>query len=214
MGRFAESDPEPRVLLYDLERLPGRLPERDIWEPRDMRYVNYIHPDRWIAKPRIVCGSWMFYGERGAHFVAAWHHPDADRHVAAVFAELFAQADVTVGFNSRQADAKWLRQQWAKDGIDAPPKRPDIDLYVVARQAFALEAKSLDYLCRYLGIPSKQGRYNAEEARAALAGDEAMRRKLERYSRADSRIMAPVLDRCRPYLPGPTARLMARVPIR
>lgn len=70
------------------------------------------------------------------------------------------------------------------------------------RTAFALESKSLAYLCGFLGLPGKQGHYDAVEAAAAAAEDGPERRRLVRYSKADSVIMAAVLDRLRPYIKG------------
>ena len=59
----------PRVLLFDLERLPGRY-EADIWEPRDLKRIDYLHPDRWAEHPALLCGSWLWYGNARPGFVA------------------------------------------------------------------------------------------------------------------------------------------------
>lgn len=192
---------EPSVLLFDLERLPGEF-TRDIWEPRDLARLNYLHPDNWTVKPRTLCASWKWYGERGTGFVAAWDNPGDPHHVASTLARLLDRAQVAVTFNGRKADLKWLRQDWAQGEIDPPTPYKDVDLYITARTAFALESRSLRYLCDFLGVPNKQGHYDAAEAKAAAAGDEKARRRLERYSRADSRIMEPVLDKLRPYVRG------------
>ena len=190
----------PRVLLFDLERLPGRF-SRDIWEPRDLQRLNYLHPDQWDEKPSTLCGSWLWYGEKRPGFVGAWESDDP-WHVARTYRELMNEADVVVTFNGRRADLKWLRTDWAAAQIPIPRPFKDIDLFIVARQAFSLEAKSLRYLCDFLGVPSKDGAYNAAEAKAAAAADGPERRRLVRYSKGDSLIMRPVLDRLRPYVRG------------
>lgn len=191
----------PRVLLLDLERLPGEF-TRDIWEPRDLKYLNYLHPDKWTVMPRTLCGSWLWYGEKRPGFVGAWENPDDPWHVARTFRELLNEADVAVGFNSRRADLPWLRKDWAEAQIPVPRPFKDIDLYRVAASALHLESKSLRHLCDFLGIPNKQGHYDAAEAKRAAAADGPERRRLIRYSKADSVIMAPVLDRLRPYVRG------------
>lgn len=191
----------PKVLLLDLERLPGRF-SRDIWEPRDLQRLNYLHPDHWDEKPSTLCGSWLWYGQRRPGFVAAWEQPDDPWHVARTFRDLLHEADVVVTFNGRRADLKWLRTDWAAAQIPIPRPFKDVDLFLVARSAFSLEAKSLAYLCEFLGLPGKQGRYNADEAKAAALADGPERRRLVRYSKADSLIMRPVLDRLRPYVRG------------
>lgn len=198
---IAQASRPPKILLLDLERLPGSY-TADIWEPRDLRRVNYLHPDRWSVKPSTLCGSWLWYGSKRPGFVAAWEQPDDPYHVARTYRELLSSADVAVTFNGRMADLRWLRQDWAQGRIPTPRPFKDIDLYLVARTAFALESKSLAYLCDFLGLPGKRGRYNADEAKAAAVADGPERRRLVRYSKADSVIMAPVLDRLRPFIRG------------
>lgn len=195
----AKSAKSPRILLFDLERLPGEY-TADIWQPADLRRVNYLHPDRWSRKPTTLMASWMWYGERSAHVVAAWEAPDDPWHVARVMREQIHNADCLVTFNGRRADLKWLRQDWAQGQIVPPRPCKDIDLFVAARTAFALESRSLAYLCQFLGLPGKAGKYDAAEAKAAALADGPERRRLVRYSKQDSVAMGPVLDRMRPFL--------------
>lgn len=200
----------PRVLLFDLERLPGEVVFPVTWEPRDFKYVNYVNPmtepnesrPYFAKKASTLCGSWLWYGEKRPGFVAAWDNPADPWHVARTFRELLSEADVVVTFNGRRADLKWLRTDWAAAQIPTPRPFKDIDLFLVARSAFSLEARSLAYLCQFLGLPGKSGKYDAAEAKAAAAGDGPERRRLVRYSKADSVIMRPVLDRLRPYVRG------------
>ena len=191
----------PRILLLDLERLPGEV-ELDVWEPRDFARINYVHPDRWRVRPRTLCASWLWYGERRPGFVAAWENPDDEYHVARTMRDLLHEADLAVTFNGRRADLKWLRTDWAAGQIPLPRPFKDIDLFLVARQAFSLESRSLRYLCEFLGVPNKAGHYDAGEAKAAAAGDVKAQKRLRSYSRQDSLIMAPVLDALRPHVRG------------
>lgn len=190
----------PRILTLDLERLPGRY-TRDIWEGRDLARVNYLHPDRWDELPSTLCASWKWHGDKRVHFVGAWEDDDP-HHVARVMWQQLEAADVAVTFNGRRADLKWLRQDWAVAGLGLPTPWRDVDLFLVARREFAFESKSLRHLCERLGLPNKQGHYDADEARAAMAGDGPERRRLVRYSRQDSRITEAVFDRLRGYVRG------------
>lgn len=190
----------PRVLTLDLERLPGRF-TRDIWEGRDLARVNYLHPDRWDELPSTLCASWKWHGQRAVGFVAAWEDPDPF-HVARTMWQVIDEADVVVTYNGRRADLKWLRQDWAQADLPATTPYRDVDLFLVARREFAFESKSLAHLCQRLGLPGKHGRYNADEARAAAAGDGPERRRLVRYNKQDSRITESVFDRLRPYVRG------------
>jgi len=192
---------EARILSLDLERLPGEV-TLDVWEPRDFRRVNYVHPERWSIYPRTLCASGQWYGQKGTLFVAAWEQPDDPWHVARTVWQWLDEADLAVGFNHKAADLKWLRTDWLQAGLPMPSPWRDVDLYLIARQAFAFESKSLQHLCTRLDLPVKAGKYNATEAKAALLDDGPERRRLVRYSRQDARLNFAVFDRLKPYLTG------------
>lgn len=191
----------PRILVLDLERLPGRV-ELEVWHPRDFKRVNYVAPDRWSALPSTVSMAWKWYGSKKVGFVAAWEAPDDPHHVANEAWLLIDQADIVVTFNGRQADLKWLRQDWAVADLPMPTPWRDVDLFVVARREFAFESRSLRHLCDRLGLPNKSGHYESATALAAMDGDEKAQRKLARYNRQDVRITEAVFDRLRPYVRG------------
>jgi len=205
MGRLAEAaHPEgPRILFYDLERLPG-IGTRYLFEPTDIKHQGYWAPETWDVRPSdlpILCASWAWYGQRGTGFAAAWDDPDDHFHVARRMSELISSADVVMDFNGPKADRKWLRQAWAQGRVDTPMPPRWVDLYRVASSAFALERRSLSYLLDFLELPNKSGKYDPAQAWAAFDGDETARRRLERYSRGDSRVLPPLYERLRPFMP-------------
>jgi hypothetical protein len=178
---LAERGPRgPRILTIDLERIPGRLPERDIWEPRDLKHVNYIHPDTWVELPSTVCFAWSWNGGK-VEFASVWDGDD----LCAVSWDLFNQATGVITFNGRRADQRWLAQEWAIAGYPPPSPFKSIDLFVTARREFAFESKSLAHLCKRLGVEGKHGHYSVADARAAVDGDLAAQRRIKRYNRQD-----------------------------
>ncbi len=172
----------PRILTIDLERLPGRLPERDIWEPRDLKYVNYIHPDTWVELPSTICFAWSWNGGK-VDFAAAWNGDN----LAEIAWDLFNEATGIVTFNGKRADEKWLKQDWAMRGMVPPSPWKSIDLFITARREFAFESKSLRHLCSRLGVENKSGHYSIADARAAMGGDDKAQRRLARYNKQDVR---------------------------
>lgn len=197
---IADANRGPRVMLFDLERIPGRL-VLDMWEPGDVKRLNWIHPDRWEQTPDLLCGSWMTYGARKVEFVASWDNPDDPYHVARTFADAVGQVDAVCGYNHLRADWPWLKTDWLKANIPPPPPVKHLDLYRVVRRHFSFESKSLRYVTEQLGLPTKSGHYDAGEARRAAAGDEKARRSMTRYNKQDTRALGPLLDRLRAYLP-------------
>lgn len=176
----------PRVLCVDLERIPGSF-TRDIWEGRDLKRVNYVHPNQWTSLPFVVCGAYRWLGDpvKQTGFVATWHDDDPG-HVGRRLWELYDEADVILGFNQKSADNPWAKQAWTAAGIrKRPSPSKDIDLYLLLRRELKLPSASLDFACKWFGIPGKRGAYNAEEAKAAHAGDPRMQAKIERYNKSD-----------------------------
>lgn len=184
----------PKVLTIDLERLPGEF-TRDIWEPRDLQRLNYLHPDQWDRLPSTLCYSARWYGTRPYLFAATWEQPDDPWHVARRAHDLFMQADIVVTFNGLKADELWLQSDWAMAGLPKPAPWKSIDLYRVARRSFSFESKSLRHLCERLGVTNKDGHYNPAEAKAAHTGDIACQNRLKRYNQADVRATEAVLAR-------------------
>lgn len=190
----------PRILTIDLERLPGRF-TRDIWEGRDLARIGYLHPDRWTELPSTLCASWKWHGTSRVGFVAEWDAAE-DFHTSRTLLALLDEADIVVTYNGGRADLKWLRQDWAQAGLAPPTPFRHVDLYLVARREFAFESKSLRHLCERLGLDNKDGHYNADEARAAAAGDVKAQRRLTRYNKQDVRVTEAVFDRLRPFVRG------------
>lgn len=201
MGDLAKALEGPRILSLDLERLPGEV-TLDIWEPRDIGRVNYLHPDRWEKMPRTLCASGLWMGAKATLFTAAWENPDDPWHVARTVWKWLDEADIAVTFNGKRADLKWLRTDWLQAGLPLPSPWRDVDLFVIARQQFSFESKSLQHLCQRLDLPVKAGKYDAGEAKAAMAADGPERRRLVKYSRQDSRLNLAVFERLKPYLSG------------
>jgi len=186
----------PKILTIDLERLPGRLPERDIWEPRDLKYVNYIHPDTWVELPSTLCFAWKWYGSKRVEFAAAWDGDD----LAGISWDLFNEADAVCTFNGKRADEKWLKGDWVQAGLVPPSPWKSIDLYITARREFAFESKSLRHLCDRLGVENKSGHYSIADARGAMAGDPKAQARMKRYNQQDVRVTEGVLDALGPWV--------------
>jgi hypothetical protein len=193
---LADRSPKgPRILTIDLERLPGRLPERDIWEPRDLKYVNYIHPDTWVELPSTICFAWSWNGGK-VEFAAAWNGDD----LASIAWDLFHEATGICTFNGKRADEKWLKQDWAMRGMVPPSPWKSIDLFITARREFAFESKSLRHLCARLGVENKSGHYSVADARAAMAGDVKAQRRLARYNKQDVRATWAAAEALGPWI--------------
>lgn len=190
---------QPRILTIDLERLPGEF-TMDIWEPRDLKRVNYLHPDRWSALPTTLCLTAKWYDRARPRFIAAWDDPDDPFHCARELWPMMCEADIVLTYNGDRADLKWLASDWVMAGMPPPSPYRSVDLYKTARSAFSFESRSLRHLCDRLGVENKDGHYDAAEAKRAAAGHRPSQRNLRRYNIADVRVTEGVADRLGPWI--------------
>lgn len=190
----------PRVLCIDLERVPGTV-TLDVFDAKQRS--DYIHASRWSTFPETICFSWRWLGERKTHFAATWLGDD----LPTLSWQLYNEATHVLGFNQRKADNKWCRNDWLLAGLVEPAPWRDIDLYVIGAQQFALEARSLDFMCKRLGVPGKRGRYSIDVARAAVAGDVKAQRAMKRYNMGDITATIACYERLLPLAKFPGINL-------
>jgi hypothetical protein len=196
----AEQALRPRILCIDLERLPGEV-TLDLFDAKQRS--DYIHASKWSKFPSTLCFSWCWLGERKTHFASTW----GGDNLGELSWLLYDQATHVLGFNQRKADNKWCRDDWLFAGLPEPTPWRDIDLYVVGAQQFALEAKSLDFMCTRLRVPGKRGHYSIEQAKAAAGGDLKAQRGMERYNRGDVAATIACFERLLPLAKFPGLNL-------
>jgi hypothetical protein len=172
---------ELKILVYDIERMKGSA-SVEFWSLSDFKNRR-IHADDVTAWPRTICVAWRFLGDRTTQFASEWDdgHEGMHRRIW----DAFNTADITVGHNVKAFDEKHLNTGWRDLGMTPPSPSTPIDTLTVARSRFGDESKTLDALCRRIGLTGKTDRYNLEIAREACAGVKAAQRKLRAYNVGD-----------------------------
>lgn len=183
----------PKVLVFDIERAQGRFEKTtyqgltvsgyfwDLWQFK--RTIGPIKPDEVIEHPRTICVAWKWSGEKKHYFASEWDEGQEEMHRQ--IWDAWNEADILVGHNIKKFDLKHLRTGFRDLGLGRPSDAHIFDTLTQARSVFGDESKSLDALTTRMGIPSKVDKYDADVARAALAGNKAMQRKLKRYNIGD-----------------------------
>jgi hypothetical protein len=172
---------ELKILVYDIERMKGSA-SVEFWSLSDFKNRR-IHADDVTAWPRTICVAWRFLGEQETHFASEWD--DGPKKMHKRIWDAFNQADITVGHNIKGFDEKHLNTGWRDLGLTPPSPNVPIDTLTVARSRFGDESKTLDALCRRIGLTGKTDRYNVEIARAACAGDPDAQAQIEAYNIGD-----------------------------
>lgn len=182
-----------KILIIDIERLPGQTP---IWDQKVRGGFISVH--QWTRLPSLLCWAAKWHGKPRVIFESAWKDPDA---MVQRSWDLFDAADIVVTYNGRAFDNKHLRAQWMLAGLGPPSPWRDVDLYVQSAQ-FGLESRSLRHLCERLNIVNKTGHYDLAQAEAAVEGNRAAQRDLRRYNVGDVIATEAAFDALRPWIKG------------
>lgn len=172
---------ETKILIYDIERMKGSA-SVEFWSLSDFKNRR-IHADDVTAWPRTICIAWRFLGDTETQFASEWD--DGQRGMHKRIWDAFDQADITVGHNVKAFDEKHLNTGWRDLRLKPPSPSKAIDTLTAARSRFGDESKTLDALCRRIGLVGKTDRYDVEVARAACAGDKAAQDKIRGYNIGD-----------------------------
>lgn len=172
---------ELKILIYDIERMKGSAGV-EFWSLSDFKNRR-IHADDVTAWPRTICIAWRFLGDKTTQFASEWD--DGQRGMHKAIWNAFNEADITVGHNVKGFDEKHLNSGWRDLGMMPPAPTKPIDTLTAARARFGDESKTLDALCRRIGLTGKSDRYDVEVARDACAGDTKAQKKIRAYNIGD-----------------------------
>lgn len=209
LSEQAAKQREVKTLIVDIERLPGRARvqhrgltiEGDFWDLSGWKHTigRRIHPDDVLEWPSTLCfaARWLETGKRTFH--AVWDDGGADAMHEAAFA-LYDQADIAITYNGISFDNKHLVSGWTERGMGRPSTWRDIDLLRVARQSQGWESKTLDSVCKRLGLTPKNDKYDVTVARAAAAGHIPSQRRIKRYNVNDVAILPAVYYALLPHV--------------
>lgn len=182
---------EPRELIVDVERFPLIV---ETWGLRDQTIGlnQIIEPDRTCA----VGMKWR--GSPSAFFFSEFHQKDWQRRAY----DMFCQADVVIGYNSKGFDVPHLRTMWDLSGFPPPPPVKQVDMYLVAKQ-FRHPSNKLAYVSEALGLGKKMETGGHSLWRACRAGDPAAWAKFKKYCLQDVRLTEALLDRWQGWVQNP-----------
>lgn len=196
-----------RILILDVERLDG-ITAQHYWDRGDLQ-KRYVHHESVIREPRttIVCAKW--YDQPDVIRLTEWDKGGRGKFLKRVH-RLMSEADIIVGHYLDNADVPWLRGDFHLPRIghphqpDLPPLPPfkTVDTLKVMRQfKSGAPFKSLDALCKIIGLPAKTDAYDRERMeRAVTEGSTEDRQRLVDYCAGDVIATQWLYDWARPHI--------------
>lgn len=178
----------PRVLVYDIERLPPLSWHWDRW--------NVNIPTSMSVKPGEMCSfSARWYGEPKKEnvYFSLWDH--GKETMIRELRDRMDEADAEMGYNSDGFDRRHANTEITLAGVDRPSPSIQVDLYKVVKKHFKFESHKLDYVAQALGVGSKVQHEGFGLWIKVMEGDEGARKRFEKYNRHDVDLLFGLRDR-------------------
>lgn len=175
----------PRVLVFDIERVPMRTKQLEAWDMKSLQYRR-LSPNDIDSWGRTICLAYQWLGERKVHFIAEWQEGGRQGFLENA-RDLLSEADLVVGHNSKGFDVPHLQGEFMLEKIEQPSPFKQFDTLLTARSKANFEANHLDTLTRRFGLSHKTDKYSSKVAWAAVEGDEKAQRRIQRYNEGDVR---------------------------
>ena len=190
----------PRVLLWDLETMQGKI-EKGFYQLKN--YSTYENPDNVTRQVSIVCAAWQWLGTDSVSSTSVLKDPERfqkcfhdDYFVVKSLHALLEDADILVAHNGDRFDWPMFNWRCVVHNLP-PPKKPRlVDTLKIAKKEFKAESNSLRYLTKWLDVDGKDHSPNWQKI---FQGDVQEIKDCERYCRQDIRALRGLYLRLRPY---------------
>ena len=187
----------PRVLIYDLERVPMRTKNIEVWDAKSLmgRRLTASDIESW---GRTVCMGYKWLDERATHIISEWDEGGREGFLRKAW-DLINEAHVVVGHNMQRFDQKHLQGEFELEGLGPASPVKITDTLLLAQRNFNYEMNNLDVITRRYGLTHKNDKYSSRIAWAAVGGDVKAQRRIERYCKGDVRATEALYRRLRPW---------------
>lgn len=115
---------------------------------------------------------------------------------------LLTEADVVVGYNSKNFDIKHLNREFILAGMTPPAPYAQVDLYLAVKRQFKFTSNKLDHVAQELGLGAKTQHTGFQLWRDCMAGSEKAWALMRKYNKQDVVLTEKLYDKLLPWIPG------------
>jgi len=145
-----------------------------------------------------LCWAAKWHGISGIEFSGI--HTEEPVEVVRKAWELLNEADAVCTWNGARFDIPTLNKEFLLYGFPPPDSYKQIDLLRVARREFRFPSNKLDYVAQTLGLGAKVKHEGHELWVKCMNNDPVAWKKMERYNKADVRLLERVYKRLLPWV--------------
>lgn len=186
-----------RVLLIDIETAPAKA---HVWG----LFNQNISLGQVLEDPRIMGFGAKWEGENRLMWFSEHHH--GRRQMLEQARHLLDEADIVVHYNGNSFDTPWIQGELAREGLSAPSPFKQIDLYRIVKKHMRFLSHKLVYISGALLEDTKLNHTGHRMWVDCLEGEGEVKERawnlMRRYCKRDVRLLEPLLNEVRPYLPA------------
>jgi len=191
---------EPKIVLFDIETLPAVAATFSL-------YPESIPHDNILQDWSIICIAWKFLGKKPIYNSSILDDLKAfkkdvsnDLVVLKKIREVFEEADIIIGHNSKHFDTRKINARLIFHGLDPLPSGIlQLDTLKEIKKIATFTSHRLDYLGKHLlgegKIETSKGLWLR-----VLKGDESAVKEMITYNKGDVQLLEELYEKIKPYI--------------
>jgi hypothetical protein len=190
----------PKIILYDIETLPMTCAVFTL-------YPESINHDNILSDWSLISVCWKELGKKTIYSTSLLDDPkrfkkdvNDDSQIVKKMREVFEDADLIIGHNSKKFDTKKLNSRLIYHGLDPLPSGiQQVDTLQEVRKVASFSSNRLDYLGKHLLNSGKMETSRGLWLRI-LKGDISAVKEMVAYNKIDVKLLEDIYMKLRPYM--------------
>lgn len=182
-----------KILTIDIENRPNLAYVWGLWD-QNIGITQLVEAGETIS----FAAKW--HGSKAVEFYSVHHH-GKDEMLAQAH-RLLSEADVVVGYNSKNFDMKHLNKEFVLAGMEPPAPYAQVDLLAVVRRQFKFTSNKLDFVVQALNLGAKTSHTGFDLWVRCMAGEDKAWSLMRKYNKQDVVITEKLYDKLLPWIPA------------
>ncbi len=179
--------------MIDIENRPNLAYCWGLWD-QNVSLTQLVEAGETIS----FAAKWV--GSKKIEFYSVYHHGKEEMLNEAH--RLLSEADVVVGYNSKNFDMKHLNKEFILAGMNPPSPYAQVDLLNVVRKQFKFPSNKLDYVSQALKLGAKTTHSGFELWVDCMAGKNKAWSLMRRYNKMDVVLTEKLYLKLLPWIPS------------